>query len=116
MTTVRRVVGAAYRRVYDAPIPVRVGDRGRVTRRDGDAPGWVWVEHEVSGRAGWTPLAFLRRLDRTARVVFTRDYDALELSVAAGEVASAGETVDGSLWCEAGDGAPRGGAARRVPP
>ncbi len=104
MTTIRRVVGAACRRVYDAPISARAGDRGRITRRDGDAPGWVWVEHEVSGRVGWTPLVFLRRLDRTARVVFTRDYDALELSVAAGEVVSAGETVDGWTWCEADDG------------
>ena len=64
-------------------------------------PGWLSVEHDRTGQSAWTPRAFFRHDDETSQVVFTRDYDAVELSVAAGEIVSAGETVEGWVWCQA---------------
>ena len=48
-----------------------------------DIEGWVWAE-DPEGRGGWVPLAWLDR--STAPWRLTRDFDALELTVAEGEV------------------------------
>ena len=48
-----------------------------------DIEGWVWAE-DPEGRGGWVPLAWLDRSGTPWRL--TRDFDALELTVAEGEV------------------------------
>ncbi|WP_375595584.1 hypothetical protein ABWI00_04655 [Algihabitans albus] len=48
-----------------------------------DIEGWVWAQ-DPEGRGGWVPLAWLDRSAAPWRL--TRDFDALELTVAEGEV------------------------------
>jgi len=92
---------------------MRAGDPVTVGRRDTTWPEYVWCNGR-DGREGWVPEAFLEAAGdvqtpdgakaasavRTAR----RDYDALELDVAPGDVVLAGEEVGGWFWCETADG------------
>lgn len=55
----------------------------RCEARPSPWPGWLWCESDA-GTAGWVPGAWLTRRDD--RHVLQRDYSAVELTVAAGEV------------------------------
>ncbi len=97
-------VTEAHARIYERPIVARAGDRARLGRRDDETPGWIWVEHQTTGLAGWAPEAFLDRDDAGGTAVFNRNDDAIELTVEAGQTVEAGETMAGWTWCRARDG------------
>jgi len=72
-----------YRRPYENPIAVAKGDL--VTPdfdKATDIEGWVWCTAE-DGRSGWTPKAWLESSNDTWRI--TRDFNAIELTVAPGD-------------------------------
>jgi hypothetical protein len=73
-----------YARPYPDPITVRAGARvvpdfGRET----DIEGWVWCIGG-DGRGGWTPRAWLSQEDGVWRI--DRDFNAIELTIAPGEL------------------------------
>ena len=93
-----------HERSYQTPLVAALGEQVVVVRRDADAPAWLWCEHVRSGRAGWTPEAFLEQSDDASVGRLRRDYSAMELTVAVGEVVRAFETVAGWTWCVNADG------------
>src|SRR5262245_34537700 len=71
---------AAYQAQYDDPIVFRAGDRISIGENDTQWPAWAWCVGE-DGRAGWVPELYVDRASGQA----LHDYDAHELTVAAGE-------------------------------
>lgn len=89
-----------HRSTYPDPIRLRPGDELLVAD-PAEAPhsewsGWLWCT-DPSGRRGWVPEQFLR-LDGS-RATACCDYDATELTVAAGEALVPGREVNGWTWC-----------------
>ncbi len=75
---------------------MRVGDR------DGTWPDFLWCT-TASGRSGWIP-AHVLELDTPAGAVVLASYDTRELTVAAGEIVVAYESLAGWTWCENREG------------
>lgn len=79
------IVRSSYERPYPNPIAVRAGDDVRPLA-DGsmttDFLGWTWCTGP-DGRSGWVPDNWCERAGDRWRLL--RDFDALELSVTAGE-------------------------------
>ena len=74
----------AYRHPYEAPFRAEAGAAVQPDfEQETDIEGWVWAL-DPEGRGGWVPLAWLDRSGTPWRL--TRDFDALELTVAEGEV------------------------------
>ncbi len=92
---------AGHRRSYEKPITGMPGDVVTHHKRDDDAPGWRWCKHRVTGRSGWVPEAYLEILGPQA--ILTRNYDAMELTVSAGETLAVLERVAGWSLCRLGD-------------
>lgn len=72
-----------YEQPYPDPIAVRAGDHvvpdfGKETNIE----GWVWCT-AGDGRGGWAPRAWLSRVGGDWRI--DRDFNAIELTIAAGE-------------------------------
>ncbi|WP_119165423.1 peptide-binding protein [Algihabitans albus] len=98
----RARVVQAYRRPYEAPFRAEAGaavrpDFGPKT----DIEGWIWAE-DPEGRGGWTPLAWLDRSAEPWRL--TRDFDALELTVAEGEEVTLHFAESGFVLATTADG------------
>jgi hypothetical protein len=95
------VVTKDYAAQYTDPITLA---QGEVAALDGraepweDNPDWIWVWGEnAAGKGGWIPRPLLRI--EGARGVALEDYDAHELSVAAGERVSVQREACGWAWC-----------------
>ncbi len=92
-------VTKAHTRSYDDPIMLRAGDVVQVTKRDmfDGAYLWLWCLGG-DGKEGWVPAAFLDvdADEKAARA--RRDYSALELTVAEGEVVTVVECESGWCW------------------
>lgn len=89
----------AYARVYENPIAFSRGQRVQVGERDQDNPEWIWCA-ATDAREGWVHESFLEiDLDRSSGIG-TRDYTALELSVAAGEKLERLERAGGWWFCQ----------------
>jgi len=97
-----RVAVAAYARCYADPVILPAGAPVVRVPRDDDEPGWVWCRDPASGRAVWVPEVFLST--GPDGLVLTRFYDAIELSVAAGERVEPLCELAGWVWCRAADG------------
>ncbi|MCE1252946.1 MAG: hypothetical protein LWX83_05285 [Anaerolineae bacterium] len=97
----RAEVKLAYQAVYAQPIQMRAGDSLVPGREDTQYPGWIWCSHP-SGRSGWTPLAYISIHGATATAL--TDYDASELTAAAGEVLTLLSLLNGWYWAEKTDG------------
>ena len=100
---------------------LRAGDRMIVGRRDTTWPEYVWCT-APDGREGWVPESLLRSAEApgpaaafgadgaapqpdAGRVALAlRDYDARELTVAAGVRLEAFEEAGGWLWCRTKEG------------
>ena len=81
--TMRAVVIRDYRRPYDDPIAVRRGDTvspDKARTEKTDFIGWTWCA-AADGREGWVPDGWLDRSG--GAYMITRDFSALELTVAA---------------------------------
>lgn len=93
-----------YQRSYDDPVALRAGDRVMVDHqksKDTDVLGWLWVQGP-DGREGWAPEAWLAG-DGERRTI-TRDFNAIELNVAVGEVVELLVGESGFVWCRKPDG------------
>jgi hypothetical protein len=85
----------AYESPYPDPIAFREGEEVRVGQEfkgDPDWKDWVWCEGN-NGNKAWVPKQYIN-IDGT-KGIFTRDYNAMELSVQVGEVLSVYEIVNG---------------------
>jgi hypothetical protein len=82
----------SYTAQYPDPIVVAAGTRVPALRQDDEYPGWWWCRGP-DGREGWIPAEFLILAGTEATLV--REYDAHELSVAAGEEIEVHEQVAG---------------------
>ena len=91
-----------YEQPYPDPIEVRRGDHvvpdfGKET----DIEGWVWCTAE-DGRAGWTPRAWLRQEEGCWWI--DRDFNAIELTIATGELLNVLAEESGFYRVERPDG------------
>lgn len=98
----RGTVVVGYRQPYPDPIRVAAGEQvvPDFDRRT-DIPGWVWCT-DARGKSGWTPQAWLERRGDAWHV--TRDFDAIELTVAAGEALTLHLELAGFYWSTTADG------------
>lgn len=88
----------SYKRAYENPIRLKRGDKVELGRRDDEYPGWRWCTNE-QGIGGWVPELILDDAG-----IATRDYDAIELTVAAGDILTVETQMNGWLWCVAQSG------------
>ena len=98
--TGKRVARSAYTVCYADPISVRKGDLVNLSGRQDNWDGhvWNWAQNS-SGKQGWIPDDLLAQVTETqGRAV--RDYSAVELSCAPGEVLTVHGATHGLLWCE----------------
>lgn len=101
MNARRMIVRAAHLAAYASPIAGQAGDPVDVRHEDPEQPGWWWC-CGADGREGWVHESFLVRDGATSRLA--RRYDAVELSVDAGEAVDVVEIAGGWAWCRAADG------------
>lgn len=93
-----------YQRSYENPVAVRAGEVVTVDMersKDTDVLGWLWVRGP-DGREGWAPEAWLAG-DGDQRVI-NRDFNAIELNVAAGETVELLVGESGFVWCRTPNG------------
>ncbi len=95
---------ADHQRSYEHPIIGRAGDGVKLCRPDADAPGWTWCTHDRTGRAGWTPDAYLARTADPSVAFLTCNYDATELTVQIGDRVRPSYSIAGWTWCLDSDG------------
>src|SRR4051794_16242582 len=98
----KAIVTTPYRRPYNNPIAVRAGAAVVPDfEKFSELAGWVWCL-APDGRTGWAPRGWLERNGDEWRI--TRDYDAIELTVNAGDTLSIEFEESGFYWVEAQDG------------
>ena len=98
----KAVVVKAYARPYADPISVAAGES--VTpdfARHTDIAGWVWCT-AMDGRSGWTPRNWLALTDGAWRI--DRAFNAIELTIAPGEVLDLAFEESGFFWATKQDG------------
>lgn len=89
---------------YADPIAFRAGDRVQLSGRSDCWDGHVWLwAIGADGRAGWVPPGVLA--PHGDAQVALHDFNAIELSVAAGETLDVRTCQLGWCWCENADGA-----------
>ena len=97
------IVTKDYAAEFADPITLTRGETAALDGRKSvweDNPDWLWVWGEnAQGKGGWTPCTRLRI--EGSQGVALEDYDARELSVAAGERVSAWREACGWAWCVA---------------
>jgi len=95
------IVTKDYTAQYPNPITLAQGEAATLDGREEpweDNPAWIWVWGEnAAGKGGWIPRPLLRI--EGSRGVALEDYDARELSVAAGERVAATRETCGWAWC-----------------
>lgn len=98
----RGTVVRGYERPYSDPIRVAGGEcvTPDFDRRT-DVSGWVWCT-DARGKSGWTPRAWLERRGNAWHV--SRDFDAIELGVAPGEILILHFEIAGFHWATTADG------------
>lgn len=89
---------------YADPIRVANGARVRLTGREElwDGHLWLWAVAE-DGRQGWVPDSLIDTSGDGA--IASRDYSAIELTVAAGETVELVRETHGWAWCRNRTGA-----------
>jgi uncharacterized protein YgiM (DUF1202 family) len=85
-----------YRAGYPDPISISAGQELAVGEKQSEWPGWLWCI-DRDGKSGWVPEVYVERQDAVA--VALCDYDAVELSVHAGEELILGTEESGWFWC-----------------
>ena len=93
-----------YRSPYPGPIIFHKGEQvvvGKEFSEDPDWRDWVWCEGQQGNKA-WAPNQYLKT--EAGRGVFQNEYNALELSVSAGETLKVYEVVNGFALAEKSNG------------
>ncbi|RPH95651.1 hypothetical protein EHM69_03725 [candidate division KSB1 bacterium] len=75
---------------------VRQGEELKAGRRDDEFPGWIWCI-APSGIGNWVPEAYLEI--RGEHAIIKRDYNALELTVAIGDILTVEDEASGWWFC-----------------
>ena len=81
--------------VHEAVMVGRAGELLRAERADDEWPGWIWCVND-SGVGSWVPEPYLERDGELVQLVV--DYDATELTVAAGDRLTLELEVNGWWW------------------
>ncbi|MFC2088932.1 SH3 domain-containing protein [Calditrichota bacterium] len=93
-----------YKSPYPSPIIFKKGEMVKITKEFKDDPdwqNWVWCEGENNNKA-WTPKQYLKINKNEG--IFTKDYNALELSIHSGEEVLIFETINGFGMAEKQNG------------
>ncbi len=91
-----------YTSAYPEPLVLAKGASVSVTPRECEWPGWAWSRTE-DDREGWIPQEYLEQ-SSGGKYILNCDYDATELTVAAGQSLEVIRQVAGWLWCRCDDG------------
>jgi uncharacterized protein YgiM (DUF1202 family) len=85
-----------YQAPFPDPIRVKAGEAVMIDpgKKTGIA-GWVWCTN-LTGKSGWVPEAYLERQGDAGRVYC--DYDAIELTVHAGEILTVHKMESDFYW------------------
>ena len=95
-------VTKSYKRPYENPMAVSAGDPVIPDfKKLTDMEGWLWCTAE-DGRSGWTPESWLVLSD--GKWQLSRDYNAIELTVAPGEMLEITIEESGFFWAQKVDG------------
>ncbi|HET6725016.1 MAG TPA: SH3 domain-containing protein [Gammaproteobacteria bacterium] len=98
----KAVVTKSYERPYENPIAVEAGEPVAPDfEKRTDIPGWVWCT-AGDGRSGWTPRDWLTQ--RGNRWHISREFNAIELTVAPGEVLDLVFEESGFFWARKENG------------
>ena len=97
----KRVVQTPHKASFDVALAFSAGDRLTVEDRETEWEGWLWCVG-ADGIGSWVPAAYIER--DGAHGVASRDYDATELTVAAGDVLTAHYEEAGWAWCTTATG------------
>lgn len=93
----RARVTRAYTMAYSDPLELTYGERVTVVAHDTEWPAFVWCT-SASGKGGWVPERYLRILGAEGWAL--REYNARELTVAAGERLLLLDEEGGWYWAE----------------
>ncbi len=90
-------VTKAHQRSYETPISGKAGDVFTTTGRKDNWQGhvWIWCSNK-EGRSGWVAESILDV--KQTQAALKEDFDAIELSVQAGEVLEGSRQLAGWLW------------------
>lgn len=94
----RQVVRAIkeYKAPYPDPIQAKAGEDVIVDpSKETDIPGWVWCTNHA-GKSGWVPVSYLKIHGGRGRMLY--DYNAIELTIHAGEVLVVHKTESSFHW------------------
>jgi len=94
-TPTRLRVVLAYESPFPGPLAFRRGERFAFERKPTEWAGWIWCR-AADGRSAWVPESWVAIAGEHCTLV--RDYDAVELSVEAGEEVVAEWFESGFAW------------------
>jgi len=86
---------SGHRATYPDPLKVHAGDALRAGDTDEDNDAWAWCTGP-SGKSGWMPRVYFEGDGENGTAL--RDYDAVELSVDAGEELTVYRKESGWVW------------------
>lgn len=95
-------VKEGYTKYYPDPIKVNAGDKVIPGKEDDEFPGWIWATSVKDNKAGWMPKRMIK--EDGGEFISTSDYNAMELTVNAGERLKILETESGWHLCETTEG------------
>jgi SH3-like domain-containing protein len=95
------VVTRTHSATYADPISFVKGERVEVGKADTEFPNWYWCRNG-SGKEGWVHASLL--VATTRQTVAACNYNAQELTVAAGQEATVLKQLDGWLYVRLGGG------------
>jgi uncharacterized protein YgiM (DUF1202 family) len=85
-----------YEAQYLDPIQAKAGDEVSVDpSKETDILGWVWCTNRA-GKSGWIPTAYVEIDGDRSRLLY--DYNAIELTIHAGEALTVHKTESGFHW------------------
>jgi uncharacterized protein YgiM (DUF1202 family) len=93
---------ADYQAPYVDPIRVNAGDEVMVdSDKHTNIPGWVWCT-DGNGKSGWVPRTYVEYSGKAGKMLF--DYNAIELTVHAGEMLTVHKAESDFYWVTSQEG------------
>ncbi|MFH1728317.1 MAG: SH3 domain-containing protein [Pseudomonadota bacterium] len=97
MLSIKIKVIKNYTSAYPNPIKVKLNEMVEIKEKETDWEGWLWCKNK-NDIEGWVPEKIIKREGNIGKVL--RDYEATELTVAAGEELMFLEEESGWLFCK----------------